>query len=358
MSIRQAVLGIVLGMGLLGCQAGPPAGPAAAPAAGAAPSGAGAPSAQAPRAAAPLQKLTIAVVSPNELMAVPWVAQDSGILAKYGFDAQVLIVPGSPRVTQSLIAGDFDYAIAGSSSFIRARLQGADVQILATSVNTAGNFSLLVLPESGIRTVADLRGKTVGVTQYGSDADVFLRLALNRAGLSANDVTIIQHGGSPQGAAALLTGQLPAAVVGGSAVLTATSAGAVAIATGKELRIPGLTGTIATTRRRIERAPDEVLRFMYAYVEAIHFLKTRREETIAILHNNWANMPTEEIAYLYDEVADDYLALPIPSDEAVMAIVEREADPATLAQVKPTDFYDASFLRQIEQSGFLRELYR
>ena len=98
-----------------------------------------------------MRKLTIAIVSPNEAMATPWVGQDSGIFARHGFDAEVLVVGGSPRVTQSLIAGDFDYAIAGASSLIRARIQGADPTILATANNTAGSFKLLVVPSSGVR---------------------------------------------------------------------------------------------------------------------------------------------------------------------------------------------------------------
>jgi NitT/TauT family transport system substrate-binding protein len=368
MRIGLGGAGVLALVWLLACQPAAqspasPAGSAAAPAApnasqpaAASPNSAAA--SQAPAAPVALQPIKIAIVSPNEAMAIPWVAKDSGIFAKHGFDAEVLLVAGSPRVTQSLIAGDFDYAIAGASSFIRARIQGADPQIVATSLNTAGDFHLLTLPQSGIRSIEDLRGKTVGVTQLGSDADVFLRTAISRAGLRPDEVTIIQHGGSPQGAAALLTGQLPAAVVGGSAILTATRNGAISVANGKTLRIPGLTGTIATTRRHIERNPAEVQRLVRAYVEATHYFKTHREETIDILHESWAGMPREEVAYLYDEVVDEMQRFPMPSDESVMAMVERETDPQTAAQFKPTDFYDPTFLREVERSGLLQQLYK
>ena len=379
MRIGLGLASCLAALWLLACQPASsparPAAPASSPAATQPDAATSAPNASQPAAApvnqgngqaapqarvqpASLQPIRIAIVSPNETMAIPWIAEESGIFAKHGFDAEVLIVGGSPRVVQSLIAGDFDYAIAGSSSYIRARLQGADPQIIATSQNTAGNFHLLTLPQSGIRTPQDLRGKTVGVTQLGSDADVFVRVAVSRAGLRPEDVTIIQHGGSPQGAAALLTGQLPAAVVGGSAIQTALRSGAVSIANGKELQIPDLTGTIATTRRHIERNPDEVQRVVRAYVEATHFFKTHREESIAILNKSWAGMPEEEIAFLYDDVVDDMLPFPMPSDESVMAMVQRETDPQTAAQFKPTDFYDPTFLREVERSGLIRDLYR
>ena len=54
-------------------------------------------------------------------------AKDSGILAKYGFTADVLLIPGTPRTIQALIAGDLDYVAAGAPASLRARAQGADV---------------------------------------------------------------------------------------------------------------------------------------------------------------------------------------------------------------------------------------
>jgi NitT/TauT family transport system substrate-binding protein len=317
----------------------------------------GGPAVEAPATPPALRKLTIAIVSPNEAMATPWVGQDSGIFARHGFDAEVLVVGGSPRVTQSLIAGDFDYAIAGASSLIRARIQGADPTILATANNTAGSFKLLIVPNSGVRSVEDLRGKIVGVTQYGSDADVSLRYILAGHGLTADDVTIVQHGGSPQGAAALVNGSLQAAMVGGSAILTATRAGMVSIASAREYDVPGLLGTIAATRRYIDKNRNDVQRFVRAYVEAVHYFKTEREETISILERRFAGLPRDEVAFLYDDVRDLLLDLPMPSDEAIHAVAERETEPGAPVQ-PPSDFVDRSFLLAVEQSGLLQQLYR
>ena len=54
------------------------------------------------------------------------VARDSGILTKYGFTADVILIPGTPRTIQALIAGDLDYVAAGAPASLRARAQGAD----------------------------------------------------------------------------------------------------------------------------------------------------------------------------------------------------------------------------------------
>src|SRR5581483_2820231 len=138
--------------------------PGAEPSAAQAGSQAAAPvAAQPPRA---LQKITVAFVAPSEQFAIPWVAQETGIFAKHGFDADVPLVTGSPRLTQSLIAGDFDYALAGATALMRARMQGADPVILAATSNYSSQM-LLVNPAAGIQRVSDLRGRTVGVAQYG-----------------------------------------------------------------------------------------------------------------------------------------------------------------------------------------------
>ena len=78
------------------------------------------------------EKITLAYVAVNPGQGMLWVARDSGLLAKHGFAADVVLIPGSPRTTQALIAGDLDYAVAGAAAFLRARMQGADVVMLAS----------------------------------------------------------------------------------------------------------------------------------------------------------------------------------------------------------------------------------
>ena len=170
----------------------------------------------APLSAASLQKIVVAYVSPSDSMIIPGIARDSGILAKYGFDADVVLVTGSPRVVQSLIGGSFDYAIPGGTPLLRARVQGADTVILST-ITDYSTQRVMVHPRSGIQSVEQLKGKKVGVTQYGSEGDAFLRLVLQRAGLKPDiDVQIIQTGGSGLTVTSLVAGKIDAGAMGGS----------------------------------------------------------------------------------------------------------------------------------------------
>jgi ABC-type nitrate/sulfonate/bicarbonate transport system substrate-binding protein len=67
------------------------------------------------------QKLMLAHVAVNPSQGMLHLAKDSGILAKYGFTAEVLLIPGTPRTIQALIAGDLDYVAAGAPASLRAR---------------------------------------------------------------------------------------------------------------------------------------------------------------------------------------------------------------------------------------------
>ena len=80
-----------------------------------------------------------------------------GILAKYGLTAEVLLITGSPRLVQSLIAGDVDFVFVGVAALIRARTRGAEVAILGASAN-ASSQKIMISKTSKIRRIEDLKG--------------------------------------------------------------------------------------------------------------------------------------------------------------------------------------------------------
>jgi len=98
------------------------------------------------------------------------------------------------------------------------------------------------------------------------------------------------------------------------------------------------------------------VRFLRAYVEAIHYFRTNREGSVRALAKFFRGSTAEQIAFLYADQREVFDPLPIPSDEAIQGELDRETDPKAKT-MKPSDFMDLSFLREIEKSGFLTELY-
>ncbi len=308
-----------------------------------------------PNAAA--DKLRIAYVAPSVTLSLPWVAKELRILAKHDLAAEILLITGSPRLVQSLIAGDVDVAFAGVTALTRARLAGADVAILGAVANLSSQ-KLLVGRNSKIRRLEEVKGATLGVSQYGSEADTFARNALARAGLRPDkDVTIIQLGGHPQVAAAMVAGKIEVGALAGLPALTVERSGGRILTSAVDLKILSPSGTFATTRGYIQRKRSVIDRLMRSFVEALHFLKTNRSGSIALLQKYFGGLNSDEAAYLYDEQVDLLERLPAPNDKALLAVLEREND-AKLKTMSPADFVDASFFKEIDKSGFVEQLYR
>lgn len=303
------------------------------------------------------EKIRVAFVSPVPGFAPAWIAKETGMFARQGLDAEVILLTGSPRLVQSLIAGDVDYAIVGATATIRARMRGADVAILAATTNVSTQ-KLLVGQKSGIRRLENLKGRVIGVSQYGSEADAFARIAVGKAGFRPDkDVAIIQLGGHPQVAAALVAGKIEAGVIGGLAYLTAQKSGAVVLATAIDLQTVSLGPAVAVTGRAIQRSRDSVMRFTRAFVEAFHYLRTNREGTIPIVQKYMGGISVEQARFLYDDYLPLFEELPVPREKGLQAAVDLESDPKA-KNFKPADFVDLSFLKEIDRSGQVERIYR
>ena len=86
-------------------------------------------------------------------------------------------------------------------------------------------------------------------------------------------------------------------------------------------------------------------------------MRTNPGGAISLLQKYMGGLNAEEASFLYHEQIDLFEALPFPSDKALQALLDRESDPKAKSS-KPADFFDVSFLREIEKSGLINQLYR
>lgn len=143
--------------------------------------------------AASAQELVVAAASNPGGLAV-FVAQEKGFFAKNGVDVKVEIRNTGSELSKGLRAGEFDFAPAAFTNLPAALERGLDVRGIVGYVGAAFERSttdevvaLIASKDSGINSVADLKGKKVGVT-FGSTADVWLLQALKEVGLGRNDL--------------------------------------------------------------------------------------------------------------------------------------------------------------------------
>ncbi len=302
------------------------------------------------------EKLTLAHVAINPGQGLFWIARDGGILAKYGFTADVVLIPGSPRAVQALLAGDLDFVVAGSSAILRARMQGAEIAILA-SPSSYSSQRVLVKPDSPLQSLKDLRGKLIGVTQFGSAGDTFLRTALKKVGMKESDVAVLQMGGTPGVAQALESGRIEVGVLGESGMLLVfqNKARQLKGASARDLSIPGLDAPLTTTERKIKRDRPGVLRFVQVYIEAIHYFKTNKAGTVRVLQKYMRGLSEQQIGAWIDDLKDNLEAAPYPDDAGLRSELEQVNAPK--AQGPSSYFVDRSILDEIKKSGFIDRLY-
>lgn len=307
-------------------------------------------------APASAQKLTIAHVAINPSQGMLHVAKESGILAKYGFAAEVVLIPGTPRAVQALIAGDLDYVAAGAPASLRARAQGADVVILSTLANYSSQ-RIFVRPDSKLNGLKELKGKIIGVTQYGSAGDTFLRAALKKVGLKESEVTILQMGGTPGVAQGLEAGRIEVGVLGDSGMLLIFRGLAKPLqgASAREMGFRGVDAPITTTERKIKSERAAAVRFMQAYVETVHFFQTNKRATGRILQKYMRGVSEEDISLWCDDLRANLKQMPYADEEGLRAELEMMNAPGL--QIPP-GYVNNSILDEIKKSGFIDKLYR
>ncbi|CAN5207268.1 hypothetical protein BH11ACT7_BH11ACT7_14650 [soil metagenome] len=154
------------------------------------------------------------------------VAEQQGYFTDEGLDLSIEEADGSGFVTQQLIAGNIDFGFSGAASAVVAAETDPNIRIMMCY--PASNIFIIVTPEgSEVTSVADLRGKTLGITEAGGGEEPIVNAALAGAGLQPNaDVTLLPIGGAgPQSLTALQDGTVDAYATSFADLATFTASG-------------------------------------------------------------------------------------------------------------------------------------
>ncbi len=334
------------------------ASPAAPPSSAPPSAGATAAGAAAVATAPPRERVTILYPNQGGNQTATWLAKEAGLYDKYSLDADVEFIEGSPTVMQAVTAGNAQFAVVGTTASISAAFRGLDAVLIAT----AQPGLLYKLWSSSVRQVSDLRGKRIATGRINTDPDFALRLLLDKLGLGYNqDVTVVHvdAGGESARIAAAQGGSADAVMLttGNSGLMTRL--GFAPLVDMVSEQIPYEAATVVTTRSFASSKPHAVRAFERAFAEAIALAKHDRAAVID-LYKKYARLEDAEIAgEWYDEyVQRVFPRVPYVSEAGVQTVLDllAQTEPQA-AQVKPEQFIDNSYLRELEDSGFIRQLY-
>ena len=291
-----------------------------------------------------------------------WLAQEAGIFNRHGIDAELLLIPSGTTAVQALVAGEVQLLTATGTTAVAATLRGADLAI----VGSLGVIDYKLVAPPRIRTPQDLKGKRVGITRFGSFTDFGSRRVLRFLGLNPDkDVVLLQTGiaGAAQRLMAMFSGTMDATLTQVDTIFLAQ------IKWGKEVQVLGglkdtgyrATGSdIMAGRRYLKDKPDLTRRFLMAIAEGIHLSRTQKDIALRMLGRQLKEDDPRILEAQYKSfVIDAFPAKPYPDEVTVrfsLEELEREFPGAKDRNV--AQFIDPSFMKAIDQSGFIDKLYR
>jgi ABC-type nitrate/sulfonate/bicarbonate transport system substrate-binding protein len=145
-------------------------------------------------------------------MQIPLIASEMNFDEEFGIDLELIRMTRAPDAIQALLTGDLDITFGAFTPVESAILQGADLKGIMNAYYGGYKFALVTLNTTGITTVEDLAGATIAVPGLGAPPELFVRKALEIAGLASDSYNLIQMAldGIP---AALITGEVGAGML-------------------------------------------------------------------------------------------------------------------------------------------------
>lgn len=289
-----------------------------------------------------------------------WVAKETGIFANNGLNVQLIFFTGGTTTVLALVSGDVPISQVAGPAIVNSALAGSDVVLVAGGI-TSLDYWLMGRP--GIKTPEQLKGGTIAISRFGSATDFIARFALPKIGLTPEkDVTIVQVGSGPARLDAALAGKVDAAIINPPASFIAEKKGMVILADVAKMGLVVQHTGVATTRRFIRKNPEIIRRYVKSQVEAVHRIYTDKETTIKVLSKYMGRGVEREILEKSWEGLVNESILPkkqYPSLEGLKTILAPLAAKNPKARAaKPEDFADLSFIRELDQSGYIDSLYK
>ncbi len=283
-----------------------------------------------------------------------WVAYEEGIFKRNGLDVEFIHVPSTSRAIQAMLAGEIAFSGLDVLNAVEADLKGADVVLLAAMTNRLV-FSLMARPE--IKRVADLKGKTVGITRIGSSTHTASLVVFGAAGLKQGEYQLLPLTEVPNILVALMAGQIDAGLLSPPTNDRARRSGFHEL---KNLAVDGPeypSVALASTRAYVKANEDVTRRLVRSYVEAVHLFKTNKPVAINVLRKYTKVTDGEVLDDTYRQFKDYLESVPRVSRKGLETILAevREKEPKA-GRTPPEHFLDERFLLALEAEGLFRKL--
>ncbi len=290
------------------------------------------------------------------------VMEERGFLEKHGLAMEMGSLEGQrKRAAEGLKSGDLDIVSGNHHNLYARRALNGDPYVHIAQSNNSWRENYLVLRE-GLSNLQDLEGKTVVMDDFDGHTGLNVWLYLHQHGLEeGRDVQLVE--GPKRGverAREVIAGKYDATFIRAVDQLRARKIGANITELPTMPMIEGVTLTTTTTY--VRNHEEEARSLILALVDGIHFFKTNEAETLAILKKHCSELlrieNDEEWKCFYQNQAASLEAKPYPSIEAIQNVfalaVKRDPE---IKDFNPLTLWDLHYVKEIDDSGYIRQLY-
>jgi NitT/TauT family transport system substrate-binding protein len=304
------------------------------------------------------EKIKLAYSSTDTINQVWTIAQDAGFYKKHGLDVDLVYIGSTTIGISAIMAQDIHVGNAAGSGVANAAVRGADTVSAGCVINVLA-YELVVL--DSIKSAEDLKGKSIGISRFGSASDVAARELLKGLNLRPmEDVKILQIGGaseraagfsrgviagfpSPPGNVHLIPGGLPHRILADMADLP------------KPYPLPFICAV--TTKSYLAKKRDTVKKVVMALIEASHYFKTNREGTQRIVAKYLRGANKAYLDSSYQSTTKIIERVPYTSREGMKIQLDEALKQAPGSKVTVDNLIDDSIVREIEKEGFIDRVY-
>jgi NitT/TauT family transport system substrate-binding protein len=311
----------------------------------------------------PRDRIIVSYSAISPTFGVLWLAKDAGLFERNGLDAQLIFIQSSPTNIQALLNNDIQIAVAGSSGVVNSAAGGLDLIFIGALFE---GMAYHLITDNSIKSPADLKGKRVGISRFGSSSHYAVEAALEKLGIDPKkEATILQVGSENVRAAAIAKGSIQATVISPPLNPAHRKLGLHTLVSLNELKIPYLSDAIIVRRSYYGANPRSVQRFLRSLVEAYaYYRKPENRPVVTKVLAKYQGLDPQTDREMLDQTVDlfskeFYGRTPRVARDALEAVIKGigQRNPEVL-KLDPDKIIDNTYLTELEKSGFVASLYK
>jgi NitT/TauT family transport system substrate-binding protein len=233
------------------------------------------------------------------------IALEKGFFKKHGIDITGIISgAGGGSSVRNAIASDLGYGDVTAAPVIAAAEQGQDVKIIGITSRSLADLVTVVMPDSPLKTAADMKGKKFGISNPKSLGEMMGVLAMEKAGLKQGDVQMVALGSLGGALTALEKGVVDVTAIPVLLFHTRGGASKYRVLIGpKELPlVPSQLGM--ATSKAMKEHPDQLRAIQAARRDGTKFIYEHTDEAIHILAKVYEPLPEKDVGLMVKELVD------------------------------------------------------